>query len=63
MPSHPLPELKRIFVLNVHGSIVYLTREEDLLLKWLFGLMLVSGVSAGILNVVGKREGKGDKLN
>jgi hypothetical protein len=32
--------MKRIYPLNVHGTIVYLTREEDLLLKWLYWTMI-----------------------
>jgi hypothetical protein len=55
MPDKPQPELSRIHPFNVHGSVVYLTREQELLLKWLFGIMVASGLSAGILNVAFKK--------
>jgi hypothetical protein len=34
--ERPQPEIGRIYPLNIHGTIVYITRKEDLQLKWLF---------------------------
>ncbi len=36
LPETPQSSIGRIYQLNVHGSIVYLTRGEHLLLEWLF---------------------------
>jgi hypothetical protein len=41
-PRIPEPDAGRIYQLNTHGSIAYLTRPEELLL---YGLMLIAGIS------------------
>jgi hypothetical protein len=35
-PEKPQPEIGRIYPLNIHGTVVYLTKKEDLQMKWLF---------------------------
>jgi hypothetical protein len=41
-PERPQPDIGRIYLLNVHGSIVYLTKQEDSLLNWAFQGMVIS---------------------
>lgn len=44
-PNKPQPEIGRIYPLNIHGTIVFLTEKEDLQLKGLFyGTMLFFGI-------------------
>jgi hypothetical protein len=45
-PEKPQPEIGRIYPLNVHGTIVYLTKHEDLQIKWLFRSMMIFFVMA-----------------
>jgi hypothetical protein len=40
-PRVKQPEFGRIYNHNVHGTIVYLTKQEDSLLQWLFFTMVV----------------------
>jgi hypothetical protein len=55
MPLVPLPELGRIYPLNVHGTIVYLTEQQDLLLKWiLVSSVVLFGIGA-FLNLIFKK--------
>jgi hypothetical protein len=35
-PEKPQPELGRVYRLNVHGTIVFLTKQENSQLQWLF---------------------------
>jgi hypothetical protein len=39
-PVKPQPEIGRIYPLNVHNTIVYLTRDEDLQIKLLVRIMI-----------------------
>jgi hypothetical protein len=52
MPDTPQMEAKRVYPLNIHGSIVYLTKGQELLLKLLFWGGGLTGMSAGILNLI-----------
>jgi len=58
MPRNPQPELGRVNQLNVHGSIVYLTKKEDSQLNWLFTIMMCSGLSGAALYVISKPASK-----
>jgi hypothetical protein len=40
-PQNPQSEIGRIYPLNVHGTIIYLTKDEDLQLKL---LVLIGGI-------------------
>lgn len=40
LPNKPQPEIGRIYPLNMHGTIVFLTKHEHLQLKWLFRTMI-----------------------
>jgi hypothetical protein len=40
-PEKPQPEIGRVYPLNIHGTIVYLTKKEDLQMKWLFRGMMI----------------------
>jgi hypothetical protein len=42
MPKTPHPELNRIHPLDVHGTVVYLTKEEKSKLEWLHYTMVIS---------------------
>lgn len=44
-PREPQPELQRVYPLNVHGTIVYLSEEEKSQLEWLFltGILSIGG--------------------
>ena len=55
MPATPHIETKRVIPLNIHGSIVYLTKGQDLLLILLFWGGGCAGMSAGILNLIFKK--------
>ena len=50
-PDQPRPELGRIYELNTHGHIVYITFKEGLLL---YGLMAI-GFGGGIIVVASRR--------
>jgi hypothetical protein len=52
MPETPQMEAKRVYPFNVHGSIVYLTKGQELLLKLLFWGGGLTGMGAGILNLI-----------
>jgi len=52
MPDTPQIEAKRVYPLNIHGNIVYLTKGQDLLLKLLFWGGGFTGMSAGIVNLI-----------
>lgn len=47
-PEHPQPEIGRIYSLDVHGTVVYLTKREDSQLQWLWyslgALLLIAAV-------------------
>ena len=51
-PREPQPELQRIYPLNIHGTIVYLSEEEDSQLKWLFLIGVLSIGGAVTFNVI-----------
>jgi hypothetical protein len=51
MPRAPQSELNRIYPLNIHGTVVYITKEQDSLLNWLFWMTGIFGLGAGVLNV------------
>lgn len=49
-PSVPQPEYGRTYALNVHGTVVYLTQDEEVQLNWLFRGMMVLIVVAAFYN-------------
>lgn len=51
-PQTPQPELSRVIPFNVHGSVVYLTKQEDLYVKISFWGMIALIVVTGALNVI-----------
>ena len=50
--SNPQQELGRVYRLNVHGTIVYLTKGESLQQDCLFTIVILSNLSWMILNAV-----------
>jgi hypothetical protein len=45
-PEHPQPDVERTYPLNIYGTVVYLTKQEDSQLNWLLlcmGLFLMIG--------------------
>ena len=51
LPREPQPSIGRVLTLNNHGTIVFLTREEDSRLTWLFVAGMACGICAGILSL------------
>ena len=51
----PEPEMHRTTVLNVHGTIVYITPQENRKLSLLFWIGCASGLGAGGVNLLGKK--------
>ena len=49
LPKQPEPNVGRIYVLNVHGTIVYLTAQENSLLTYLQFGALGCGICGGLL--------------
>ena len=45
----PLPNVGRIIPLNNHGTIVYLTKQEDSQLNWILIGGMACGICAGLL--------------
>ena len=54
-PTVPEPRLGRVYSLNTHGSVVYLTKKEELLLYSLIGTAAVSSVIGICLERLPKR--------
>jgi len=52
MPEIPAPELDRVYPLNVHGTIVYLTKNQDLLIKLSFWIGFFAGLGAVTLILI-----------
>jgi len=42
----PQADIQRTYPLNVHGTIVYLTEQEDSQLKWIYRTMMASIIIA-----------------
>lgn len=55
MPRTPDPAAGRIFPLNVHGTIVYLTKSQHLLTKWSFWIGFYAGLSALTVKLIFKK--------
>lgn len=55
MPRTPDPAAGRIFPLNVHGTIVYLTKSQHLLTKWSFWIGFYVGLSTVTLKLIFKK--------
>ena len=51
-PPTPQPEIGRIYKLNVHGTIAYLTKEEDLQLNYLFWVGFISIIIGAIITYI-----------
>ena len=50
-PRQPHPELGRIFIFNIHRTIVYLTKNEYFIVHFLFTTMIVLIIITLFLNV------------
>ncbi|HXP46132.1 MAG TPA: hypothetical protein VN810_02585 [Terriglobales bacterium] len=50
LPNKPQPELGRIYPLNNHGFLLYMTRQEELQQDWSFVVAGVLGVLAAIID-------------
>ncbi len=48
-PQHPQPSKGEIYPLNVHGTVVYLTKLEDFAQTWIFNGGLICGIIGGAL--------------
>jgi hypothetical protein len=57
-PPTPQPEIGRIYPLNVHGWIVYLTRNEEFQLNFLFFAGAILFIMAAIITNI-----RGDPFN
>jgi hypothetical protein len=58
MPEHPVPKLQRMFELNVHGWIVFLTPGERLLMDWLYRVLFAAvalALASGFFFIVMER--------
>ena len=44
MPKAPHAELSRIYPLNIHGTVVYLTHNEQTTLQWLHWIIILSSI-------------------
>ncbi len=51
LPKEPQPSMGRTISLNNHGTVVYLTKEEDSRLTWIFGGGMACGIFAGALSL------------
>ncbi len=49
LPKVPQPEAGRTYSLNNHGSVVYLTKDEDSRLTYLCGIAFLSAIAGGAL--------------
>ena len=49
LPTKPQPSIGRIIEMNNHGTVVFLTREEDSKLTWIFVGGIACGICAGLL--------------
>ncbi len=45
-PGQPQADIQRTYPLNIHGTIVYLTEQEDSQLKWIYRTMIASIIIA-----------------
>lgn len=50
-PRVPQPETDQVYRLNNHGTVVYLTKQQDSVLFYLPVLAMVCGVVGGILSM------------
>jgi hypothetical protein len=62
MPSCPNYETGRVYEFNIHGSIVYITKEEKRKVDWLNVIGMLSAASTIILGVIFRRNTAG-RLN
>jgi len=52
-PTEPRPAEGRVYPLNVHGTVVYLTRIEDIAVTWLLpGGMLCAIAGAALMRSI-----------
>jgi hypothetical protein len=51
MPGSPHPDIGQVCPLNIHGAIVYITKQQDSFLTWLLWISTGAGLIAGIINV------------
>ena len=58
MPRNPQPEFAREYPLNVHGTIVYLTKQESTRLDCLYAIMMFSGLGGAALYIISKRRSR-----
>ena len=58
LPKEPQPSIGRIIKLNNHGTVVFLTRDEDSRLTWLFTGGMACGICAGVLSFGLRKSGK-----
>lgn len=62
-PRKPMPNIGRIYPLQEHYTIVYLTKNENLFLQWLkwgsFGLVLMIIVFVAIFKPFASRQKRG----
>ena len=58
LPRKPQPSIGRTIKLNNHGTVVFLTREEDSRLTWLFTGGMACGICAGVLSLGLRKMGK-----
>lgn len=49
LPKEPQPHVGRTTILNNHGTVVFLTTEEDEKLTWLLIGGMACGICAGVL--------------
>ncbi len=59
MPRIPHPEINRIYPINIHGAMVYLTDNEYIFSKWLERLVFILFPTLFILLAINRyNEGK-----
>lgn len=51
LPSEPQPSVGRVIKLDNHGTLVFLTQEEDSQLTWIFVGGMACGICAGIISL------------
>ncbi len=52
MPRAPQPQVERTYQWNAHGAIVYITRDQYVILYRLRGLFILSFIATAILNII-----------
>jgi hypothetical protein len=57
LPRTPQPQLGRIYPINNHGTVVYLTEHEQSELTWLSFAALGFGISGGVLFASTEKKG------